>query len=64
VAQLRMYVTDPAAGRVAGGPVPGQQEAVKAVNAYHTLKCSSFDLAAVKQFATSWFDDPRSKPIE
>jgi hydrogenase/urease accessory protein HupE len=64
VAQLRAFVTDPMSGRVAGGAVPGQAEAVKAVNAYTTIVCSTFDLGAVRQFTRDWFDDPRSKPAE
>jgi hypothetical protein len=50
--------------RLAGGPVLGQAEAVKAVNAYRTLTCATFDSEAVKQFTSDWFNDPRSKPVE
>jgi hypothetical protein len=62
LAQLRTDVTDPASGRIVGGPEPAQAEPVKAVHAYQTeLVCSSFDLAAVQQFAAGWFAGP---PVE
>jgi hydrogenase/urease accessory protein HupE len=64
LAALRTYVTDPKSGRVTGGAAPGQVESVKAINAYDTLVCASFDLDAVKTFTRDWFDDPRSKPAE
>ncbi|WP_433375783.1 HupE/UreJ family protein [Actinoplanes sp. CA-142083] len=63
--QLRAFVTDPASGRVVGGPAAGQTQPVKAVHAFQTqLACTSFDLAALRQFAADWFADPRSKPAE
>jgi hydrogenase/urease accessory protein HupE len=61
--QLRTFVKDPASGRVVGGPAD-QPEVVKAVNAYNTLTCTSFDLDALGHFTGAWFDDPRSKPVE
>ncbi|WP_433319967.1 HupE/UreJ family protein [Micromonospora chersina] len=64
LAQVRAFVTDPAAGRVVGGPAPGQTEAVKAVHAYNTAVCDSVDIEAVRQFTRDWFADPRFKPVE
>ena len=65
LAQLRTFVTDPASGRVVGGPDPAQTQPVKAVHAFRTeLSCSGFDLPALKEFAAGWFTDPRSKPVE
>ncbi|MEO3779488.1 HupE/UreJ family protein [Micromonospora sp. B11E3] len=64
VAQLREFVTDPASGRVVGGPALNQSETVKAVNAYRTVTCDILDVDALRQFTRDWFDDPRSKPAE
>ncbi|WP_346539019.1 HupE/UreJ family protein [Micromonospora sp. DPT] len=64
LAQVRALVTDPAAGRIVGGPAPGQTEAVKAVHAYRTATCNAVDIDAVRQFTRDWFADPRSKPAE
>ncbi|WP_158554092.1 HupE/UreJ family protein [Micromonospora deserti] len=64
LAQVRAFVTDPAAGRVVGGPAPGQAEAVKAVHAYNTAVCDTVDIDAVGQFTRDWFADPRSTPAE
>ncbi|MCO1598221.1 HupE/UreJ family protein [Micromonospora sp. RHAY321] len=64
LAQLRAFVTDPTAGRVVGGPAPGQTEAVKAVHAYGTAACDTVDVDAVRQFTRDWFADPRSKPVD
>lgn len=64
LAQVRAFVTDPAAGRVVGGPVPGQTEAVKAVHAYNTAVCEAVDIDAVRQFTRDWFADPRSRPVD
>ncbi|GAA2224242.1 hypothetical protein GCM10010429_58510 [Micromonospora olivasterospora] len=50
--------------RVVGGALPEQTQALKAVNAYNTVVCDEFDLDAVKQFTTAWFNDPRSKAAE
>jgi hypothetical protein len=62
LAELRGFVTDPASGRVVGAADPAQPEQLKAVNAYTTLVCDSFDLEALRQFTRGWFDDPRSEP--
>jgi hypothetical protein len=59
--ELRAFVTSPEGTRVVGGPVPDQTQPVKALTAYETLTCDSFDPAAVRQFATDWFNDPRSQ---
>lgn len=59
--QLRAFVTSPEGTRVVGGPAPGQAPPVKAVNAFETLTCEAFDLAALRQFSTAWFNDPRSQ---
>ena len=64
LAQLRAFVTDPTAGRVVGGPDPGQTEAVKAVHAYRTAACDTVDIDAVRQFTRDWFADPRSRPVD
>ena len=65
LAQLRAFVTDPASGRVVGGPEPTLTQPIKAVHAYQTeLVCTGFDLSALRQFTTAWFADPRSKPAE
>ncbi|WP_328421606.1 HupE/UreJ family protein [Micromonospora sp. NBC_00389] len=64
LAQVRAFVTDPAAGLVVGGPAPGQTEAVKAVHAYRTIACDTLDVDAVRQFTRDWFADSRSKPVE
>ncbi|PSK67333.1 hypothetical protein B0E53_00679 [Micromonospora sp. MH33] len=50
LAQVRAFVTDPAAGRVVGGPVPGQTKAVKAVHTHNTAVCEAVDIEAVRQF--------------
>lgn len=44
-----------------GASDAGQPEQLKAVNAYTTLVCDSFDLDALRQFTRGWFDDPRSE---
>jgi hydrogenase/urease accessory protein HupE len=59
--QLRVFVTSPEGTRVVGGPAPDQAQPVKAVTAFDTLTCEAFDLAALRQFSTSWFNDPRSQ---
>ncbi|SCF43665.1 HupE/UreJ family protein [Micromonospora marina] len=64
LAQVRAFVTDTAAGRVVGGPAPGQTEAIKAVHAYRTAACATTDIDAVREFTDEWFADPRSKPVE
>jgi hypothetical protein len=64
LATVRAFVTDPAAGRVVGGPAPSQTTAVKAVHAYNTAACDTVDIDAVRQFTRDWFADPRSKPAE
>lgn len=64
LAQVRALVTDPAAGRIVGGPAPDQTEAVKAVHAYRTATCNAVDIDAIRQFTRDWFADPRSKPAE
>jgi hydrogenase/urease accessory protein HupE len=61
VGQLRTYVTSPEGTRIVGGPASGQQEPVKAVAAFETLTCDAYDLAAIRQFADGWFNDPRSQ---
>ena len=48
-------------GSIVGGPAPGQTKPVKAVTAFETLTCEAFDLAALRQFSTAWFNDPRSQ---
>ncbi|MEV6524545.1 HupE/UreJ family protein [Longispora sp. NPDC051575] len=64
VDSLRGHITDPGSGRIVAGPAPQQKEALKAVHAYNTLTCSSYDLPALKEFSRAWFADPRSKPVE
>ena len=59
--QLRAFVTSPEGTRIVGGPAPGQTQPVKAVTAFETLTCEAFDLAALRQFSTAWFNDPRSQ---
>ena len=59
--QLRGFVTELAWGRVVAASAPEQPEALKAVNAYTTLVCDSFDLAALQEFTRGWFEDPRSE---
>jgi hydrogenase/urease accessory protein HupE len=62
LAQLRAFVTDPASGRVVGGPAAGQAQPVRAVHAYQSeLVCSSFDMDGLRKFTKDWFADPRSK---
>ncbi|MEX5713726.1 hypothetical protein AB1484_37465 [Parafrankia sp. FMc6] len=61
---LRAFVTDPKSGRVSGGPNRDQTEQLKAIHAYSTFTCTTFDLDALRQFTTGWFDDPHSKPAE
>jgi hydrogenase/urease accessory protein HupE len=60
--QLRFYVTGPTAGRIFVAPAAKQAEILKAVNAYSTLACNTFDLLALMEFADRWFADPRSRP--
>ncbi|MBO4204793.1 HupE/UreJ family protein [Micromonospora echinofusca] len=64
LAQVRTFVTDPAVGRVVGGPVPGQTKALKAVHAYQTAGCGAVDIDAVGRFTRGWFADPHSQHIE
>lgn len=64
LAALRGFVTDPGSGRVAGGPNSELTEPLKAIHAYSTLTCTTFDLDALRQFTAGWFDDPRSKPAD
>jgi hypothetical protein len=59
--QLRTFVTSAEGTRVVGGPTPGQGAPLKAVNAYETLTCTEFDLPSLRNFATAWFNDPRSQ---
>jgi hydrogenase/urease accessory protein HupE len=61
VDQLRAYVISPDGTRVVGGPVPGQQQPIRALNAFEALTCTSFDLPALQQFGAAWFNDPRSQ---
>ncbi|MGM1065063.1 HupE/UreJ family protein [Saccharothrix sp. Mg75] len=61
---LRAHVTGPDGNRVVAGAEPGQTQLLKAVHAYGTLTCDAFDLDALKAFTGSWFDDPRSKPVD
>jgi hypothetical protein len=61
VSQLRTYVTSPEGTRVVGGPAPDQTQPVKAINAFETLTCKAFDLAALRQFTDAWYTDPRSQ---
>ncbi|MEV8438655.1 HupE/UreJ family protein [Actinosynnema sp. NPDC051121] len=62
--RLRAFVTGPEGNRVVGGARPGQEQQIKAVNAYETMTCAEFDLDALKAFTNGWFDDPRSKPAD
>jgi hypothetical protein len=51
LAELRAFVTDPASGRVVGGPAAAHAQPVKAVHAYRTeLLCTTFDLDAFRNF--------------
>jgi hydrogenase/urease accessory protein HupE len=59
--QLRAYVTSPEGTRIVGGPVPDQKQPVRAIHAFETLTCDSFDLSALRQFSDNWFNDPRSQ---
>jgi hydrogenase/urease accessory protein HupE len=59
--QLRAYVTSPEGTRIVGGPVPGQQQPIRALHAFEALTCTSFDLPALQQFSNTWFNDPRSQ---
>ncbi|GIF42691.1 hydrogenase/urease accessory protein HupE [Actinoplanes xinjiangensis] len=59
--QLRAYVISPEGTRIVGGPAPDQKQPVRALTAFETLTCESFDLAALRQFSDNWFNDPRSQ---
>lgn len=64
VTALREYIVGPEGNKVVGGAAPAQAEKLKATNAYDTLKCTEFDMAALKQFSKGWFADPRSRTPE
>ncbi|MCG5436436.1 HupE/UreJ family protein [Micromonospora foliorum] len=59
--QLRTYVTSPEGTRIVGGPAPSDDQELKAIHAFQTLTCTTFDLAALQRFSTGWFNDPRSQ---
>lgn len=62
--ELRGFVTGPEGNRVMAGAKPGQTEQLKAINAFETMNCADFDLAALKKFTDRWFADPRSRTPE
>lgn len=62
VSALRAYVTQP--HKIVGGPKFDQDVPLRALNAFDMLTCTRFDLDAVKTFATTWLNDPRSRSPE
>jgi len=64
VAQLRAFTTGKEGNRVAAGSIAEQKEPLKVVNVLTTMTCDNFDLPAVKTFAKTWFNNPRSRSPE
>lgn len=62
IAELQTLITRAADNRLVAGPSPNQTEPLKAINAYDTLTCATFDLPALTEFKQTWFADPRSRP--